>query len=198
MLLLCKKKRRIDDLIHKEPSDVFRGDFLHRLSIGDVYEPFIDFISEYPYQVLLSHYFCEADELWAYVQNKSNKQWVWLAMHSSTRQIIGFHVGKRSKEDAECLWNSIPEWFRQKATFFTDHLASYKSVIPFEQHISVDKGTGLTNYQERFNLTLRQRVSRLARANLAFSKKKENHIGAIKHFLCYHNKKMADEIRAKK
>jgi len=37
-----------------------------------------------------------------------------------------------------------------------------------------------TNHLERFNNTLRQRVSRLARDVLSFSKKLANHIGAIK------------------
>jgi len=37
---------------------------------------------------------------------------------------------------------------------------------------------------ERFNNTLRQRVSRLVRDTLSFSKKLANHIGAIKYFIC--------------
>jgi IS1 family transposase len=40
---------------------------------------------------------------------------------------------------------------------------------------------------ERFNNTLRQRVSRLVRSTLAFSKKVENHIGAIRYFICHYN-----------
>src|SRR6266851_5190651 len=33
----------------------------------------------------------EADELWSFVQKKTNKQWVWIAMDKQTRQIIAFH-----------------------------------------------------------------------------------------------------------
>jgi len=44
-----------------------------------------------------------------------------------------------------------------------------------------------TNHVERFNCTLRQRVSRLVRATLSFSKKLANHIGAIKYFICDYN-----------
>ncbi|HZC03558.1 MAG TPA: IS1 family transposase, partial [Gammaproteobacteria bacterium] len=40
---------------------------------------------------------------------------------------------------------------------------------------------------ERFNNTLRQRVSRLAREALSFSKELANHIGAIKLFICHYN-----------
>ena len=40
---------------------------------------------------------------------------------------------------------------------------------------------------ERFNLTMRQRVSRLVMMSLSFSKKLENHIGAIWYFIHHHN-----------
>jgi len=40
--------------------------------------------------------------------------------------------------------------------------------------------------RNQFN-TLRQRVSRLVRAALSFSKKLANHIGAIKLFICHYN-----------
>lgn len=46
--------------------------------------------------------------------------------------------------------------------------------------------TALPNH-ERFNNTLRQRVSRLVRDTLAFSKKLANHIGAIRYFICHYN-----------
>ena len=44
-----------------------------------------------------------------------------------------------------------------------------------------------TNHIERFNNTLRQRVSRLVRDTLSFSKKLANHIGAIKYFICHYH-----------
>ena len=44
-----------------------------------------------------------------------------------------------------------------------------------------------SNHIERFNNTLRQRVSRLVRETLSFSKKLSNHIGAIKFFICDYN-----------
>jgi IS1 family transposase len=36
-------------------------------------------------------------------QKKANKQWIWLAMNATTRQIIAFHVGNRSRESAKAL-----------------------------------------------------------------------------------------------
>lgn len=40
---------------------------------------------------------------------------------------------------------------------------------------------------ERFNNTLRQRVSRLVRKTLSFSKSLDNHVGAIWYFIHYYN-----------
>jgi hypothetical protein len=46
---------------------------------------------------------------------------------------------------------------------------------------------GKVSYIERFNGTLRQRVSRLVRETLSFSKKLTHHIGAIKFFICHYS-----------
>ena len=63
----------------------------------------------------------------------------------------------------------------------------YEGVIPTAQHKAITKKARKTNHVERFNNTLRQRVSRLVRDTLAFSKKLANHIGAIKYFICHYN-----------
>ena len=60
-------------------------------------------------------------------------------------------------------------------------------VIPAAQHKAISKLARKTNHIERFNNTLRQRVSRLVRAALSFSKKLANHIGALKLFICHYN-----------
>jgi insertion element IS1 protein InsB len=60
-------------------------------------------------------------------------------------------------------------------------------VIPVERHKAITKKARETNHIERFNNTLRQRVARLVRETLSFSKKLANHIGAIKFFLCHYN-----------
>jgi IS1 family transposase len=59
--------------------------------------------------------------------------------------------------------------------------------IPAAQHRAISKLARRTNHIERFNNTLRQRVSRLVREALSFSKKLANHIGAIKLFICHYN-----------
>jgi insertion element IS1 protein InsB len=85
------------------------------------------------------------------------------------------------------LWTKIPAMYRERATFYTDQYTAYIGVIPAAQHKAITKHARQTNYIERFNNTLRQRVSRLVRSTLAFSKKVENHMGAIRYFICHYN-----------
>jgi insertion element IS1 protein InsB len=77
--------------------------------------------------------------------------------------------------------------YREQATFHTDQYDAYTGVIPAERHNGITKKPRKTNHIERFNNTLRQRVSRLVRETLSFSKKLTNHIGAIKYFICHYN-----------
>jgi hypothetical protein len=67
-------------------------------------------------------------------------------------------------------------------TVYTDCYEVYTGVIPAAQHKAITKLARKTNHLERFNNTLRQRVSRLVRNTLACSKKLANHIGAIRYF----------------
>jgi insertion element IS1 protein InsB len=129
----------------------------------------------------------EADEMSSFVQKKTNKQWIWIGMDAKSRQVIAFHVGNRSRRSAKRLWARIPEAYRQHATFYTDQYVVYEGVIPCAQHRAISKLARKTNHIERFNNTLRQRVSRLVREALSFSKKLANHIGAMKLFICHYN-----------
>src|SRR5215813_5558854 len=147
-----------------------------------------------PTDVVLRQLDAEADELWSFVQKKANKQWIWIALDAETRQIIAFHVGDRSGESGKELWANIPLVYREQATFHTDQYAVYKEVIPAGQHRAITKQARKTNHIERFNNTLRQRVSRLVRETLSFSKTLAHHIGAIKYFICYYNLEKAGAL----
>ena len=129
----------------------------------------------------------QCDEMWSFVHDKGNKQWIWFALDVVTREIVGVHVGARSEEGAQQLWDSLPSVYRQCAVAYTDFWEAYRCVFPKERHKAVGKETGLTSYIERFNCTMRQRVSRLVRKTLSFSKKLENHIGAIWMFVHHYN-----------
>jgi len=147
-----------------------------------------------PTAVLLSRLEAEADEMWSFVQKKANKQWIWIAMDAITRQIIAFHVGDRSDKSGKALWAKMPPVSREQATFHTDQYAVYQGVIPAAQHRAITKNARKTNHIERFKNTLRQRVSRLVRETLSFSKKLANHIGAIKYFICHYNLEKAGAL----
>jgi insertion element IS1 protein InsB len=129
----------------------------------------------------------EADELWSFVRKKATPYWVWIAMDKQPRQILAFHVGERSQDRAKERWAKIPAGYRERAVCYTDHYAAYTGVIPAAQHHAITKSTRKTHHIERFNNTLRQRVARLVRSTLAFSKKVENHSGAIRYFICHYN-----------
>jgi len=111
-------------------------------------------------------------------------------MNTANRQVIAFHVGGRGQEDAKLLFEKVPEVFRQNAVFFTDFWNGYH-ILEEGRHMAAGKEKGYTNHIERFNNTMRQRCSRLVRKTLSFSKKLENHIGAIKYFICHYNKHLA-------
>jgi insertion element IS1 protein InsB len=137
--------------------------------------------------VMIQRLEVEADARSSFVQKKAQKQWMWIAMDARSRQVIAFHVGDRRRRSARRLWAKIPAAYRQYATFYTDQYVVYEGVIPAAQHQAIHKLARKTNHVERFNNTLRQRVSRLVRETLSFSKKLANHIGAIKYFICYYN-----------
>lgn len=128
--------------------------------------------------------------MWSFVGNKGNKQWIWLALDAKTREIVGVFIGDRSREAARELWQSLPPVYRQCAVCYSDFWEAYEQVIPSQRHKAVGKETGKTNYIERFNCTMRQRVSRLVRKSLSFSKKIENHIGAIWFFVHHYNQSL--------
>ena len=129
----------------------------------------------------------QCDELWSFVDHKGNKQWVWLALDVETREIIAAHVGNRGQGSAQRLWDSLPQVYRQCAVIYTDAWEAYQAVLPSKRHRVVPKESGKTSYIERFNCTLRQRVSRFVRRNLAFSKTLRNHIGLLWNFIHHYN-----------
>lgn len=60
----------------------------------------------------------EADEMWSFVGNKKNDQWLWLVIHSKTRQILAFHVGKRNKASGEALMKKLPDTLKKSPLLY--------------------------------------------------------------------------------
>ena len=97
-------------------------------------------------------------------------------------------IGDRSRATAQQLWNSSA--VRSQLHRFLGSVFDNFSTSP-----ASSRRTGKTNHIERFNCTLRwyaelveaQRVSRLVRKTLSFSKKLSHHIGAIGYFIHHYN-----------
>ncbi|ELP53225.1 putative transposase [Microcystis aeruginosa TAIHU98] len=102
--------------------------------------------------------------------------------------------GDRSRQSAQKLWASLPGVYRQCAVAYTDFWESYKTVIPSKRHRPVGKETGQTNHIERLNNTFRQRISRLVRESLSFSKKNgESRWGTLWYFIHDYNAHLAQD-----
>jgi len=130
---------------------------------------------------------------------KTSNGFGWHA-YIETKEIIGVYVGERSRQGAEGLWQSLPPLYRQCAVCYTDFWAAYNEIFAKPRHQAVGKKAvklceiaggnfpcNSRNLIERFNSTLKQRVSRPGRKTLSFSKKLENHIKAIWYFIHHYN-----------
>ena len=72
----------------------------------------------------------QCDEMWSFVGNKGNKQWIWLAIDVLTKEIVGVYIGQRDKDGARRLWDSLPPVYRQCAVSYTDFWSAYVIVFP--------------------------------------------------------------------
>lgn len=84
----------------------------------------------------------------------------------------------------------LPEPERH-ALAFTDFWEAPQKAAPEGQHVAFGKGSGQTNHVERLNNTLRQRLSRLVRKTLSFSKSEGMYESRLQLFLHHCNTKMA-------
>lgn len=135
----------------------------------------------------------ELDELWSFVLKKTQKAWIWIALCRKTRQVVAYAIGDRSEKTCRKLWQSIPKAYRV-GHCYTDFWRAYQEVIPEEQHRALGKETGETAHVERWNKTLRQRLSRFVRKTLSFSKSFLMHDACLKLFLHRYNLERASSI----
>lgn len=103
-----------------------------------------------------------------FVESK-NQIRIWIVQSRRTRQILSFFIGDGSMDSCKRLWRKLPTEYLYCFSF-SDFWKSY-NCIPKITHTTVGKETGQTAHIERLNNTLRQRISRLVRKTLSFSKK---------------------------
>ena len=128
----------------------------------------------------------EVDELWSFVFEKVNQVWLWTVLCRRTRQIVAYVNGDHSLQTCQKLWEMIPEDYKSCHSF-SDFWTAYQQVFPEETHRCVGKETGETAPMERWNNTARQRLGRLVRKTLSFSKKFWWHDKVIHWFIISYN-----------
>ena len=128
----------------------------------------------------------ELDELWSFVGQRRQKRWLWVALRRRTRQIVAFVIGDRSAKTCRKLWKRIPKAYQQCRSF-SDFWHAYQQVINTGKHSSVGKESGETAHVERWNNTLRQRISRYVRKSLSFSKNDKFHHLVTKWYIYEYN-----------
>jgi IS1 family transposase len=129
----------------------------------------------------------ECDELWSYVGSKlQGGCWLWIALCRRTRQVVAYMLGDRSEESARWLRECLPKEYACRATR-SDQWAPYAAAFSKHTHRLCTKKEGETTHAERFFCTARQRVARLVRRALSFSKSFDRHELWLRVFLTEYN-----------
>lgn len=125
------------------------------------------------------------DEIFTYIFMKINQIRIWIVLCRRTRQIISFFIGDGTIDSCKRLWRKLPTEYLYCFSF-SDFWRSY-NCLPEITHQKVGKETGETAHVERLNNTLRQRIARLVRKTLSFSKKEYMLNLQFKFFAFYYN-----------
>ena len=128
----------------------------------------------------------ELDELWSFVEQKTQEVWLWLALCRRTRQVVAYTIGDRSHEGAKSLREHVPLDYRRRATR-SDYWLAYEKAFPQRTHRFCGKQEGETNHAERWFGTVRARLGRLVRRTYSFSKSVQRHLDAIHLFITTYN-----------
>lgn len=107
----------------------------------------------------------ETDEQWSYIGNKKRQRWLWVAFGHFTHEVIAYCFGPRTDTMLQRLQQLLQPFNVVK--WFTDGLAAYQRWV---DPGALEIGKRNTQKIERFFLTARTRIKRLARKTLCFSK----------------------------
>ena len=115
--------------------------------------------------------------MWSFVREKKVQRWLWYAWEPRLKRIIAHAFGDRSTETLNILLKRMENF--KMILWYTDKFSAY-NVLPHEKHIV---GKIYTQRIERENLTLRNRLKRLNRKTLGYSKSSEMHDKVIGTFI---------------
>ncbi|MGF7484006.1 IS1 family transposase [Providencia sp. SP181] len=120
---------------------------------------------------------CEVDEQWSFVANKKQQRWLWYAWEPRLKRIIAHTFGRRNKRTLRQLLALLS---RFNVVFWcTDKFSAYE-ILPKQKHVA---SKFYTQRIERENLNLRNRLKRLNRKTLGYSKSAEMHDKIIGTFI---------------
>lgn len=105
--------------------------------------------------------------MWSFVGNKKRQRWLWYAWKHRFKRIIAHVFGRRSKKTFRKLLKRLSGF--NIAFLYTDNFSAY-DILPNKKHIT---GKRYTQRIERENLNLRNRLKRLNRKTLGYSKSTE-------------------------
>jgi insertion element IS1 protein InsB len=108
----------------------------------------------------------ELDEMWHYLQKKSQPLWIWKAWDRASGQLVDWECGGRDKVTCERLIERLKLW--QTRLYCTDDYAVY-DVLPVGQRYS---GKNETHGIERDNARQRHWLARFRRRSIVVSKTK--------------------------
>lgn len=112
----------------------------------------------------------ELDEMWSFVQKKTNQRWLWHAIDHKSGVVLAYVLGGHT-DDVFLTLKQLLEPFGIKR-FYTDGWGAYERHLDSEQH---QVGKAKTQKIERKHLTLRTRIKRLVRKTICFSKSEAVH-----------------------
>lgn len=107
----------------------------------------------------------EIDEMWSYVEKKSNPRWLWHAIDHKTGQVLAYVFGQRKDE----VFLELKELLQPFgiSRFYTDNWGAYSRHLEKQKHIV---GKQNTQRIESKHINLRTRIKRLVRKTICFSK----------------------------
>lgn len=108
--------------------------------------------------------------MWSFTGSKKRQRWLWYAWEPRLKRIIAHVFGSRSRKTLRRLLKLLSGF--RVAFWCTDGYRAYRSELPDAKHIV---GKLYTQRTGRENLTLRNRLKRLNRKTLGYSKSPEMH-----------------------
>jgi insertion element IS1 protein InsB len=107
----------------------------------------------------------EADEMWSFVECKSQQRWLWHAIDHHSGEILAYVLATHEDEAFVTLKGLLEPFGITQ--FYTDAWGTYERHLEPDEHTV---GKRHTQKIERKHLTLRTRIKRLARTTICFSK----------------------------